>query len=153
MASRETARSQRWRLFEHVRFAADGSGRIVAPYLPPDCRLQDDIEILDERHFHLLGRPQNMLKVAGKRYSLDALNHQLLAIDGVEDAATLVPPGRDRPAALVVAPALTAAQIRKALARQVDAVFLPRPLLQVAQIPRSATGKTRQQELLALLNA
>jgi acyl-coenzyme A synthetase/AMP-(fatty) acid ligase len=40
-----------------------------------------------------------------------------------------------------VAPALDAARLLEALRERIDAVFLPRPLLFVAQLPRNDTGK------------
>ncbi|MGJ8667946.1 MAG: AMP-binding protein [Oceanococcus sp.] len=151
IASRATARSDIWTLFDSARFIAAFGAEIAAEHLPLGCNLQDDIDRLDERRFRLRGRPQNMLKVAGKRYSLDALNHQLLALPGVDDAFALLLPERDRPAALVVAPGLELSQIRQALAQRIDPVFMPRPLLKVTAIPRNATGKVRQQDVLALL--
>jgi acyl-coenzyme A synthetase/AMP-(fatty) acid ligase len=48
-------------------------------------------------------------------------------------------------------PALTERQILDALARQMDPVFLPRPLRKVARLPRNALGKLPRAELLALL--
>ena len=153
IATRVTAQTDVWSLFESARFVQAESAVLHAPHLPANCALQDEIEQLDARSFRLRGRPQNMLKVAGKRYSLDALNHQLQAVPGVEDAVALVPPDSDRPAALVVAPQLTVAQVRQALAQHVDAVFLPRPLLKLQEIPRNATGKVQRQALLRLLSA
>jgi len=41
----------------------------------------------------------------------------------------------------VVAPALDAARLLEALRERIDAVFLPRPLLFVARLPRNDTGK------------
>ncbi len=151
IASRAPTQATRWTLFPRVRFRADGHGLLDSDHLPAGAGLQDDIEILDKRHFTLLGRPGNMLKVGGKRYSVDALTAKLQSIAGVEDAVVVVPPGQDRPAALVVAPGLSPGAIREALKGQFDAVFLPRPLRMVAHIPRSDTGKTRSQDLLELL--
>lgn len=149
VACRHTARDDVWTLFGNVEFAEDGA--LSAEHLPDACRLQDEIEVLDKRRFRLLGRPQNMLKVAGKRYSLDALTHELQSIDGVCDAVALVPPASERPAALVVSSQLEPAQIRQILSHRLDPVFLPRPLLMVEAIPRNATGKLQRAELLKLL--
>src|SRR3546814_19523278 len=54
-------------------------------------------------------------------------------------------------AALVVAPGLSEAAIVDALATQIDAAFLPRPLRKVAQLPRNALGKLQRTLLLATL--
>jgi acyl-coenzyme A synthetase/AMP-(fatty) acid ligase len=59
--------------------------------------------------------------------------------------------GEARPAALVVAPDLAEAQILAALGTMVDPVFLPRPLVRVARLPRNTVGKLPQAALLAEL--
>ena len=52
--------------------------------------------------------------------------------------------------ALVVAPAITRAELLAALRAQIDPAFLPRPLLWVDALPRNAQGKLPKAELLAL---
>jgi len=59
--------------------------------------------------------------------------------------------GVQRVAALVAAPGLTAAAIAAQLARAVDPVFLPRPLLLVAALPRNDTGKLDRAALIGML--
>ena len=59
--------------------------------------------------------------------------------------------GVRRIAALVVAPDLDEAHILNHLQRGVDAVFLPRPLLRVASLPRNETGKLPRETLQAML--
>jgi acyl-coenzyme A synthetase/AMP-(fatty) acid ligase len=58
-----------------------------------------------------------------------------------------------RLAALVVAPGLTPAALRAALAPAVDPVFMPRPLLVVEALPRTAAGKLPRAALEAALEA
>ena len=98
-----------------------------------------------------------MVKIAGKRISLEALNHELQRMPGVRDGVFFVPddcpPGQARLAALVVAPELDAAAVLSALRERVDAVFMPRPLLIVDALPRGATGKVPREGLLALAQA
>ena len=53
--------------------------------------------------------------------------------------------------ALVVAPGVETQQIRHLLAKVVDPVFLPRPLIKVQSLPRNAANKLPQQALEALL--
>jgi acyl-coenzyme A synthetase/AMP-(fatty) acid ligase len=45
---------------------------------------------------------------------------------------------------------LSVAQLTEHLRRRIDAVFLPRPLLLVDQLPRNATGKLPLQTLQSL---
>jgi acyl-coenzyme A synthetase/AMP-(fatty) acid ligase len=85
------------------------------------------------------------VKIAGKRTSLEALTTVLRAIEGVldgcfVDGATI---GQKRLVAVAVAPRMSTRELREALAAQIDAVFLPRPLLIVDQLPRDANGKLR----------
>jgi acyl-coenzyme A synthetase/AMP-(fatty) acid ligase len=111
--------------------------------------------------FLLHGRHADLVNIAGKRTSLAYLNQQLNAIPGVQDGVFLLPredsPDRiGRLTALVVAPGLSPAQLTQALRERIDPVFLPRPLLFVAALPRNATGKLPSQvtqDLLASLQA
>ncbi|MEJ0008022.1 MAG: hypothetical protein WDM77_17060 [Steroidobacteraceae bacterium] len=56
-----------------------------------------------------------------------------------------------RVAAAVVAPTLSASDILSVMAQSVDPVFLPRPLLLLAKLPRNELGKTGRAQLLQLL--
>lgn len=154
-ATRRTLDGPRWHLLPEMRIAHDGVPTVHAAHLPEPVPLQDVLEADGPEHFRLLGRSADLLKVAGKRASLGDLTQRLLSIPGVQDAVIFkVTEGEAaRPAALVVAPTLSEAQILQALARQVDAAFLPRPLRKVAQLPRNELGKLPRQQLLALLGA
>jgi acyl-coenzyme A synthetase/AMP-(fatty) acid ligase len=93
-----------------------------------------------------------MLNVAGKRFSLGELTARLAEIEGVDDAVAFLPDARDdieRPVALVVSE-LAPREIARRLARTVDAAFIPRPIIRVAQIPRNATGKVLRATLIEL---
>ncbi|MFA5083312.1 MAG: hypothetical protein WC474_12250 [Hydrogenophilaceae bacterium] len=118
----------------------------------------------DARQFLLHGRHADLVNIAGKRSSLGYLNFQLNAIPGVQDGVFLLPQEDDgdhpenvrRLIALVVAPGLTPAALMQALRERIDPIFLPRPLLFVAALPRNATGKLPRQatqQLLASLRA
>jgi acyl-coenzyme A synthetase/AMP-(fatty) acid ligase len=52
-----------------------------------------------------------------------------------------------------VAPGLDPARIRAALGHGVDPLFMPRPLLLVAALPRTAAGKLPRAALLEALAA
>ncbi len=148
IASRRTSEGASWELLPRVAFTEPDEAVIRADHLPPGTALPDRLSIHDPRHFTLLGRPEGMLKVGGKRSSTAAVQHALLSITGVQDAEVFLLPERDRPVALVVAPGLTAQQLRRELARAIDPVFIPRPIRCVESIPRNATGKALRQSLL-----
>lgn len=152
MATRRTSQGAQWQLHPNMHIVErDGLIKVHGAHLHDSITLNDQVVIDDERRFHLLGRNADMLKVAGKRASLTDLAQRILAIPGIDDAAVFIPEGSERPAALVVAPDLQTAQILAALAPQIDAVFLPRPLHKVAQLPRDALGKISREQLQALI--
>jgi acyl-coenzyme A synthetase/AMP-(fatty) acid ligase len=149
IAIRRPTHTAEWQLWSGVslELEADGSrargGHIEQPTLLPDV-----LEVTGPESFLLHGRVSDLVNIAGKRSSLAYLNHQLNSIPGVEDGAffhaaepSSSHTGVARVAACVVAPALDAARLLEALRQRVDAVFLPRPLVFVARLPRNDTGK------------
>jgi acyl-coenzyme A synthetase/AMP-(fatty) acid ligase len=117
----------------------------------------DVLEARGDQRFILLGRTEDLVNIAGKRGSLGYLNHHLNAIPGVLDGTFFVREEEPssagsvtRLAAFVVAPSLDAAALLERLRERIDPVFLPRPLLFVERLPRSATGKLPREALLSL---
>lgn len=158
LGSRRTATESDWHGYEGVAFRPDEAGAAVAaPWFDAPQRLQDRVELPSPGRFRLVGRSSDMVDVAGKRASLAELTARVLAIQGVQDAVVFQPdtgPGLVRRlAALVVAPGLDAAAIRAALAQGIDPVFMPRPLLLLPSLPRTAAGKLPRATLLATLAA
>lgn len=161
IAARRPTQTAEWRLWPGVRFTrkdeetwADG-GHIEQP-----TRMCDVLEMTGEGRFLMHGRVADLVNIAGKRSSLAYLNHQLNSITGVLDGAFFHFED-DRPshtevtrvAACVVAPELDAARVLQGLRERIDPVFLPRPLLMVARLPRNGTGKLPQEALQALAAA
>ncbi len=152
MAHRRTTAGARWRtLAGGTMVQVDGAAEYRAPQLPAATPLQDLIESHGDTEFVLIGRAADMIKVAGKRTSLQELTRQVTSVSGVEDAAVLVPDGAERPAALVVAPGLSAPQVLERLRQVMEPVFVPRPLRVVDRLPRNELGKLPRAELLAML--
>lgn len=152
MGTRRSIAGERWQPVPTTRMESVADGTLLhAPHLPQPVLLSDHVEILADGQFRLLGRATDQIKIAGKRASLNELSQALLKIPGVQDGALFVPPQAERTAALVVAPQLTAAQLLDALAREVDPVFLPRPLLLVERLPRNEVGKLTQAALMDVL--
>jgi acyl-coenzyme A synthetase/AMP-(fatty) acid ligase len=152
MASRRSCVTNQWQLHPRMRISAvKDHTTISGSHLSEKVLVADEVEISTTRRFRLIGRNADMLKVAGKRASLNDLTQKLLAVPGVEDGVLFLPDGAERPAALVVAPSLAESEILQALAPQVDAVFLPRPLRKVAKLPRNELGKLPHARLMELL--
>jgi acyl-coenzyme A synthetase/AMP-(fatty) acid ligase len=158
LATRRTLAGQPWQPLPGVtlEYRADTCLAHGVHLLQP-VLLQDVLEP-SAGGFHLLGRAADMVKVAGKRASLAELTQKLLSIPGVIDGIVFQPHAENapedvlsRPAALVVAPRLSEREIRAALGRLVDPVFLPRPLRKVERLPRNEVGKLARAALRELL--
>jgi acyl-coenzyme A synthetase/AMP-(fatty) acid ligase len=152
IASRRTLEGNAWRLYPGINLT---EGEISAPHAPP-VLLDDAVEALDATRFRLLGRRQDIIKLAGRRASLAGLNRILLGLDGVEDGTFLAPPDLEQRAtarllAVVVAPGLSAGSIMEALRGRIDPIFLPRRIAHVSALPRNEFGKLRRERLLELL--
>jgi acyl-coenzyme A synthetase/AMP-(fatty) acid ligase len=109
----------------------------------------------DAQRFLLHGRTADLVNIAGKRNSIGYLNHQLTAIEGVEDGAFFLPDevqadGVTRLVAFAVAPRKQASALLAELRERLDPVFLPRPLVLVDRLPRQITGKLPREALRAL---
>ncbi len=155
VAVRRPALGAGWRVRPGMMLRQRGRDTWVeGGHLQEPIKLPDRIDVASDTEFTLVGRPSDMVKIAGKRVSLDALNYELQRVPGVRDGVFFIPEdcpvGRPRLAALVVAPGCDASQIRRALGERIDAVFLPRPVLMVDALPRGAVGKIPREGLQTL---
>ena len=161
IAVRRPTRAPEWQLWPGVTLAPRGEetwaqgGHVEEP-----TRMCDVLEVTGPGRFLLHGRIADLVNIAGKRSSLAYLNHQLNSIPGVLDGAFFhceesrsSHTGVARVAACIVAPGLDAVRVLEALREKIDPVFLPRPLLFVARLPRNSTGKLPQEALRALAAA
>lgn len=156
IATRRTTQSTEWSLFPGVALSVS-QGRTWASggHVEPPMPMADELELLSSERFLLHGRSADLINIAGKRSSLDYLNHQLNAIPGVIDGAFFMPAEHDavsvtRLMAFVVAPGMKASTLLAALRERIDAVFIPRPLVLLAALPRNSTGKLSRDALQAL---
>jgi len=153
LARREPVREERWQAFASFSLeGANGNYRVDAGHLPAPVPLLDHLLVEQDGRFRLTGRHGDLVNIAGKRASLNELTQRLLEIKGVLDGVIFQPPERidgpvGRLAALVVAPGLSVAQLRRELARHLDPAFMPRPLRLVESLPRAESGKLPQQRL------
>ena len=146
LASRHPAEEEVWTLCHDLRMKQE-SGRtwVMGGHVGAWLQLTDRITLRNRREFLLLGPNYDLVKVAGKRASLTALNAALNRVPGVLDGTFYWPDqgrsGNGRLTAFVVAPGISRATILSGLRRRIDPVFLPRPLYLVDALPRNATGK------------
>jgi acyl-coenzyme A synthetase/AMP-(fatty) acid ligase len=161
IAVRRPTAAAEWQLWPNVVLSSQGEETWASGgHIEQPTRLNDVLEITSSGGFLLHGRVADLVNIAGKRSSLGYLNHQLNSIPGVQDGAFFhlednrsSHTGVARLAACVVAPELDAVRLRAALRQRLDPVFLPRPLLFVARLPRNSTGKLPQEALRALAAA
>jgi acyl-coenzyme A synthetase/AMP-(fatty) acid ligase len=154
VATRRSTQGEVWSLYEGVSLRQQGELTwAVGAHLEQEQVLGDILELVDDQHFRLIGRHQDMLNIAGKRSSLAFLNHLANALPGVTDAAFCLPQEGEsaRLALFVVAPGMSAAGLTAALRPHLDAVFLPRPIVFLDHLPRNATGKIPAAEMAALI--
>jgi acyl-coenzyme A synthetase/AMP-(fatty) acid ligase len=161
IAVRRPTDTAEWRLWPGVTLCLEGEVTWAqGGHIEQRTRLYDVVEVTAQGRFLLHGRVTDLVNIAGKRSSLAYLNHQLNSIPGVLDGAffhveearaSLT--GVARVGACVVAPGLDAARVLEALRQRIDPVFLPRPLLLVARLPRNSTGKLPQEALRSLAAA
>jgi len=154
LAGRRPVQTESWYLYDPLRLKPmpGHAYAVEAPYLPAPVLLNDVLNIIDERHFTLAGRSSDLINIAGKRTSLSALNHALLAIPGVEDGVFFLPDdsemGNVRLAVFVVAPILSSDKLLEALRNELDPAFVPRAVHKLDRLPRNETGKLSRQALM-----
>jgi len=80
--------STRWQPFPGVTFHGD---RVTSPLIPEaeGIVLDDILHFTADGQFSLVGRRGRVVKIEDKRISLDDIEHRLLALDGIREAAAL----------------------------------------------------------------
>jgi acyl-coenzyme A synthetase/AMP-(fatty) acid ligase len=152
IGSRRTTVAHTWTVCPGLRLWQEGDAAWVSGgHVGQPLRLADRIMVQSQTEFILHGTSYDLIKLAGKRTSLAALNATLARIHGVVDG-TFYWPHRHRKAgarltAFVVAPGLKASTIQAELRKRIDPLFLPRPLHLVEALPRNLTGKLPQERL------
>ncbi|WP_428391590.1 AMP-binding protein [Lichenicoccus sp.] len=158
IASRRTLDEAGWTLYPGIALSGTDEAPVVhAPHAAPHP-LSDIIERHpDGSGFLLLGRSGDLVKIGGRRASLEGLGRTLRAIDGVIDGVFIVPddlnqrPGA-RLLAFAVAPGGDARALLAALRHEIDPLFLPRRLILCDRLPRNEVGKLPREALRALLD-
>ena len=157
IASRRTARDDAWTLYDGVTLMMrDGVTNVVGQGAPP-VPLSDILDMLPDGRFRLVSRGSDIVKRGGRRASLAGLTSILAGLEGVRDAAFLIPepsPGRSataRPIAFAVAPGRDAQSLLADLRGFMEPAFLPRRIILVDRLPRNEIGKLPRASLLTLL--
>ncbi len=103
----------------------------------------------------LTGRSKNIAKIRGETVSLDEMDRQLQAMEGVDDAVSVALPDRLEGELIAVAvvcePTVSDADLTGHLARMFPIFALPSAYVRLHQMPRTQTGKIRRPDLASLL--
>jgi len=160
MAVRQTADTQIWQPFIGLDFTIeqcdsnDSKVLVGAPYLPEHIALEDLLRFEDNGGFTLVGRSNDQIKIAGKRGSLAEVNAVLQTFKGALDGVVIFPE-QDRTvprlvALVVLAEGVSKSELRQHMAEHLDSAFVPRPILQVDDLPREENGKLSKTKVLEL---
>lgn len=154
IATRRTARTNIFSAVEGVDISTTGGHAIArGGHLPSAIRLNDLLLDHSGGQFTVQGRTADIVKIGGSRNSLSALTAELIRLPGVVDGVYWMPDSaaaEPRLMAFAVAPGVERAAIIAQLRSRIDPVFLPRPLIMLAALPRNAAGKLTRDTLKAL---
>ncbi len=153
-----------WQPIEGVRISLVEGDRLAVesdymnpelhPDLPRPFVTADLVRLHADGSFTHLGRADGIVKIAGRRVSLQEVEDCLRQQPRVVDAAVVAidaEGGRGQQLLAAVAPAdCDLAALRAALLERFDASCLPRRLLAVAAIPREDNGKLQRARVLGL---
>ena len=164
MAWKRTVESDQWTVFKDISLTMKNTEvQISTTRSIKHFLFNDVVELIDESHFILKGRKEDLINQAGKRISLSYLNHHLQAYADLDDACYYLDDAvkENRLLAFVVLKnnshtdtAVKKQQqiklIRDYLKDKIEAVFLPKKIYFVQKLPRNATGKLPMARMKAL---
>ncbi|MDB5947770.1 MAG: long-chain fatty acid--CoA ligase [Ramlibacter sp.] len=145
VAMRRTAVEAVLRPVEGVHIEPLETGtRVRGAHFSSPQTLADQVEPDGGGGFVLLGRRGDLIKIGGRRASLMSLNRLLEDLPGLTDGVFYLPAstsGTQRLVLIHVGPALDHAATRRWLRSRMDPLFLPRAIIRVDRLPRTAAGK------------
>jgi acyl-coenzyme A synthetase/AMP-(fatty) acid ligase len=159
VATRRTTESETWLLLNDYKLTSEGtdhSFEITIPGNPDSVLVPDIIRLENDGTFTLIGRAEDIIKVGGKRISLQELNFHLKKAPGVIDGVIFQHKnGQDNTRRLVsvlkMESEVSTGEVIRHLRLRVDPVFIPKTFVQVDSLPRDANGKIPREKLVSLL--
>lgn len=147
-----------WQPFDGVRVSVAGDGRLAvdSPFLDDALARPfvtgDLIELEADGRFRHLGRVDGIVKIAGRRVSLQEMEDVLRRQPGVMDAAVVAiaaEAGRGHQLLAAVAPAdCDLARVRAGLLEHFEPSCLPRRWIGLDAVPREENGKLQRARML-----
>lgn len=154
-----------WRPFSCVRWAMAGERLSVSsPFLSPSLSTDrkgyyttgDRAADAGDGTFVLYGRADGIVKIAGKRVDLAAIEQRIKSLPSIRDAWVLSLPtgsGRENEIAALLVTKAGIPRLRKTFARALEPTHVPRRIARVPSLPVTPAGKRDHQAALALLTA
>jgi len=146
--------TETWQAFSQVDLSVEQDLlKVDSPFVSnefTDGFLTADRALLeDQGRFHLLGRADAIIKIAGKRVSLMKIEDSLCTCPGVAEAAVIAVPAKGLVRDIAIWAAVVAdgdyplspRQLQAELRDKLDGIETPRRILIVEQLPRTASGK------------
>lgn len=159
IAMRRPSSDKQWVTCDGVTISGSNEGIFVSGgHIPEKVLLEDEISVIDENTFVLHGRSADMIKIGGKRMSLQAMNHTLLKHPDVTDGIFYFDDENSNSprmiAIIVGSKRLERKELNQYLKKYIDPVFFPRSIYYTGELPRESNGKIsliRLKELIARL--
>ncbi|MDX8397507.1 MAG: class I adenylate-forming enzyme family protein [Mariprofundaceae bacterium] len=160
IAQRKQLNDRLWQAFAPVKLEHKESClQVCSPFIHASEGIYfqtEDRVTLQAGGFELHGRADSIVKIAGKRVSLAAIEKVIKACDGIVDAAVVAVPvqGHIRDMAIwavVVCdtePCMRVRDIRSILQVELDGIEIPRKMIVTRCLPRESNGKLRRSVLL-----
>jgi acyl-coenzyme A synthetase/AMP-(fatty) acid ligase len=160
--TRQLRAREGWRPFDEVGVSVSGEGRlrVDSPFvytgLPRPFETADLVEMNEDGSFTHLGRMDGIVKIGGRRVSIQEVEDALRQQPGVVDASVVAVPvagarGNQLLAAVVPA-SLDVEPLKSALLERFEPSCLPRRILCLESLPRDANGKAPRDRLLRLFD-
>ena len=146
--------TETWQAFPQVNLSLEQDLlKVDSPFVSDEFAggflTADQITLEEQGHFHLLGRADAIVKIAGKRVSLTNIEDSICTCPGVAEAAVIAVPAKGLVRDMAIWAAVVAdgdyplspRQLQTALRDKLDGIEIPRRILVVDQLPRTASGK------------
>ncbi len=141
----------------------DGCLQVASPFIhgcDGEVFQSNDKVSLQEHGFVLHGRADGIVKIAGKRVSLLAVERAIMECDGVIDVAVVAVPVHSHIRDMTIWAAIacdegavmTARDVRTMLSSTLDGIEIPRRISIHTSLPREHNGKIRRADVLALFD-
>jgi len=160
VATRRTTKNDCWHLlngYQLIKERLTESYVLSIPEISDTFPVPDLIRLESDETFTLKGRSEDIVKVGGKRTSLQELNFHLNEAPGVIDGIFIQPERHEGfihrlVAILKLSPQVSIDDIIRHLKLRIDPAFIPRKFIEVDSLSRDVNGKIPREKLISMLN-